>query len=160
MFCLLLWVIFALLDPDSDSEYGSGSTDLIEFGSNPDPDPKHSGAQGPRDHPCILCAAVFESKFDLQLHEESHEELLKRYKCHLCGAKFNKTKYLSKHIKSHSNYKPYKCDVCGKAFKSEYYVKTHRAAHTASEEGGGGAAAHSAGFLMFRQAVFLEDYLL
>ncbi len=27
---------FALLDPDS--EYGSGSTDLIESGSNPDPD--------------------------------------------------------------------------------------------------------------------------
>ncbi len=36
---LLLWVIFALLDPDSDSEYGSGSTDLIESGSNPDPEP-------------------------------------------------------------------------------------------------------------------------
>jgi hypothetical protein len=32
-FFLLLWVIFALLDPDPDSEYGSGSesTDLIEF---------------------------------------------------------------------------------------------------------------------------------
>jgi hypothetical protein len=34
---LLLWVIFALLDPDSDS--GSGSTDPIESGSNPDTDP-------------------------------------------------------------------------------------------------------------------------
>ncbi len=32
---LLLWVIFALLDPDS----GSGSTDPIESGSNPDPQP-------------------------------------------------------------------------------------------------------------------------
>jgi hypothetical protein len=31
---LLLWVIFALLDPDSES----GSTDPIESGSNPDPD--------------------------------------------------------------------------------------------------------------------------
>ncbi len=43
--CLLLWVIFALLDPDPDpdpdSEYGSGfgSTDPIEYGSNTDPDP-------------------------------------------------------------------------------------------------------------------------
>ncbi len=37
---LLLWVIFALLDPDPDSESGSGSTGLIEYGSNPDPDPK------------------------------------------------------------------------------------------------------------------------
>ncbi len=38
-FSLLLLVIFALLDPDPDSEYGSGSTDLIEFGSNPVPRP-------------------------------------------------------------------------------------------------------------------------
>ena len=37
-FFLLLWVIFALLDPDQDSEYGSGSTDPIEYGSNSDPD--------------------------------------------------------------------------------------------------------------------------
>jgi hypothetical protein len=28
-----LWVIFALLDPDPDSEYGPGSTDPIEYGS-------------------------------------------------------------------------------------------------------------------------------
>jgi hypothetical protein len=42
IFFLLLWVIFALLDPDPDpdAEYGSGSTDLIESGSNPAPDPK------------------------------------------------------------------------------------------------------------------------
>ncbi len=35
-FFLLLWVIFALLDPNS----GSGSTDPIESGSNSDPDPQ------------------------------------------------------------------------------------------------------------------------
>ncbi len=39
-YCLLLWVIFALLDPDPDSEYGSGSRDPIEYGSNTDPDPQ------------------------------------------------------------------------------------------------------------------------
>jgi hypothetical protein len=38
-FFLLLWVIFALLDPDPDSESGSGSTDPIESGSNGDPNP-------------------------------------------------------------------------------------------------------------------------
>jgi hypothetical protein len=37
---LLLWVIFALLDLDPDSKFGSGyrSRDPIESGSNPDPD--------------------------------------------------------------------------------------------------------------------------
>jgi hypothetical protein len=41
-FLLVLWVIFVLLDPDPDSEYGSesGSTDTIESGSNSDPDPQ------------------------------------------------------------------------------------------------------------------------
>ncbi len=40
-FFLLLWVNFALLDPDPDFEYGSGSgsTGSIEYGSNTDPDP-------------------------------------------------------------------------------------------------------------------------
>jgi hypothetical protein len=37
----IMWVIFALLDPDPNSEFGpgSGSTVPIEFGSNSDPDP-------------------------------------------------------------------------------------------------------------------------
>jgi hypothetical protein len=38
-FFLILWVIFALVDPDPDS--GSEFSDLIESGSNPDLDPKH-----------------------------------------------------------------------------------------------------------------------
>jgi hypothetical protein len=40
IFFLFLWVIFSLLDPDPDFEYPV-STDLIESGSNPDPDPNH-----------------------------------------------------------------------------------------------------------------------
>ncbi len=39
-FFLLLWVIFALLDPDPDYGSESVSTDLIEYGSNTDPDPQ------------------------------------------------------------------------------------------------------------------------
>jgi hypothetical protein len=38
LFFLLLWVIFAPLDQYPDSDYGSGSTELIESGSNRDPD--------------------------------------------------------------------------------------------------------------------------
>jgi len=33
-------VIFALLDPNPDFEYGSGSTDPIKYGSKPDLDPQ------------------------------------------------------------------------------------------------------------------------
>ncbi len=48
-FFQLLCVIFALLDPDLDSGYGSGSTDLIESGSNTDPDPKSCVTLGMAD---------------------------------------------------------------------------------------------------------------
>ena len=36
--------------------------------------------QGPKEHPCTVCGEVFQSKFDLQLHEEVHEQLLKRHR--------------------------------------------------------------------------------
>ena len=57
-FFLLLWVIFALLDPDPDpySNYGSGSTLPIEYGSNTDPDPD------PDPQPCFKLDLV--SEFD------------------------------------------------------------------------------------------------
>jgi hypothetical protein len=47
---------FALLDPDLNSEFGSGSTDPIEFGSNsdPDPDPK----------PCLFLGFTSSTKQD------------------------------------------------------------------------------------------------
>jgi len=38
-FCSTFVGHFALLDPDPDSEYGSGSTSPIKHGSNPDPHP-------------------------------------------------------------------------------------------------------------------------
>jgi hypothetical protein len=43
-----LWVIFALLDPDPYSNYGSGSNGPIEYGSNTDPD------TDPDPKPCYL----------------------------------------------------------------------------------------------------------
>jgi hypothetical protein len=54
-FLLLLWVIFALLDPDPDldSEYGSGSTGPTEYGSNPDPDTDPDSK--PSLRPCEVC---------------------------------------------------------------------------------------------------------
>jgi hypothetical protein len=54
-FFLLLWVIFALLDPDPDSE--SGSTDPIESGSNPDPDPE----------PCFFDCLFFNGDKNVQV---------------------------------------------------------------------------------------------
>jgi hypothetical protein len=38
--------LFALLDPDPDSEYGFRSTDLIESRSNTDPDPNPATCTG------------------------------------------------------------------------------------------------------------------
>ncbi len=42
---MFMWVIFALLDPDADP------SDLIESGSNTDPDPKHCSELLRQSHP-------------------------------------------------------------------------------------------------------------
>jgi hypothetical protein len=57
---ILFWVIFALLDPDPDSEYGSGSTDPIESGSDTvlDPQPWSQKTSAAED-PCNLRTRFF-----------------------------------------------------------------------------------------------------
>jgi hypothetical protein len=57
-FFLFLWVIFALLDTDPDSESGYVSTDLIDSGSNPDSDPKQGTAEIFRLHRSSLGYSV------------------------------------------------------------------------------------------------------
>jgi len=85
--------------------------------------------KGIKYYKCGKCELTFDSRFDLNEHEEVHGELARNIQCHLCGAKFKAQKYLRKHLLSHTNIKPFTCDVCGKGFKSEYYVKHHRMNH-------------------------------
>jgi len=85
--------------------------------------------KGIKYYKCGKCDLTFDSRFDLNEHEEVHGELARNISCHLCGAKFKAQKYLRKHLLSHTNIKPFSCDVCGKQFKSEYYVKHHRMNH-------------------------------
>jgi len=86
--------------------------------------------KGIRFYNCVKCDKYFDNRYDLNMHEETHEELSRRLSCHLCGAKFKQRKYLTKHVnRAHTNVKPFNCDICGKAFKSEYYVKQHRMNH-------------------------------
>jgi len=85
--------------------------------------------KGIKYYKCGKCDLMFDSRFDLNEHEEVHGELARNIQCHLCGAKFKAQKYLRKHLLSHTNIKPFTCDVCGKGFKSEYYVKHHRMNH-------------------------------
>ncbi len=65
-----MWAFFALLEPDLDSEYGSGSTDPIEYGSNTDPDPV------PDPQPCFLRKAQFETEVALLIEREGKNFLI------------------------------------------------------------------------------------
>jgi len=85
--------------------------------------------KGIKYYKCGKCDLTFDSRFDLNEHEEIHASTARNIQCHLCGAKFKAQKYLRKHLLSHTNIKPFTCDVCGKGFKSEYYVKHHRMNH-------------------------------
>ncbi len=77
IFVLLLWVIFALLDPDPDSEYGSGSgsTHLIESGLNPDPKPSlslHMNAKHTTKHSTVQYIYVQCKSFELTFKQKEN----------------------------------------------------------------------------------------
>ncbi len=78
-FCLLLWVIFALLEPEPDPDSESGSTDPIEYGSNPDPDPDLD------PQPCMM---VLKPVFRIQIYGIM-KQIEKSEKFILCSSLIN-----------------------------------------------------------------------
>ena len=85
-------------------------------------------------YPCIVedCQILFESKNELDKHNETHSKL---FKCDFpgCEKSFMKLTNLRKHNKSHSkNKKIYFCpfEGCNKSFTAYYSVTLHYRIHT------------------------------
>jgi hypothetical protein len=127
IFFLLLWVIFALLDPESES----GSTDLIESESNPDPQPwlqdqaLAGGLQLLKHRRRLLSAAAGSSGSNPLLTAAR-----KRYQCHLCLKYFSQSSGLRSHLRTHAGIRPYSCQICRKSFGQSSHLTGHMRIHT------------------------------
>lgn len=58
---------------------------------------------------------AFDSKADLQQHQQQHMREAKPYKCTHCVKTFANSSYLSQHMRIHLNIKPFgPCQYCGR----------------------------------------------
>ena len=106
---------------------------------------------------CSFCSHVFKTKWNLQLHETTHEEKPSGYQkrnskhwlgktrpeyhegvesiCDECGKKFPSPTLLKFHLKASNNKcnlsgKPFACTVCDKHFSRETRLEYHMRTHT------------------------------
>lgn len=81
---------------------------------------------------CLECNKIFQtSQFLIQHKEESHGP----YICSVCGKEFALKRYLSMHMKRHSDgNKKHVCNVCGWKFLERYKLKLHMESHKPKSE--------------------------
>ncbi|XP_070542021.1 zinc finger protein 391-like [Ptychodera flava] len=78
---------------------------------------------------CVYCNKVFETKVQLDRHEQDYHHEDRPFICAECGETFKKLGNLKSHQKVHSGLKPYRCDVCGRMFARSSHLKGHRYTH-------------------------------
>lgn len=75
---------------------------------------------------CRFCVRIFYSNDDVA----SHEEVIHKNECHLCGKVFSGINKLRGHFRSVHVNKTFQCIHCGKKFKSEQSLAYHKNTHT------------------------------
>ncbi|EHK27525.1 uncharacterized protein TRIVIDRAFT_217401 [Trichoderma virens Gv29-8] len=86
------------------------------------------------DTTCYECGKVFHCLRKLTEHRASgiHTDA-PRYVCSECGAKFDDSAHLERHMASHTDARPLVCDVCGKDFKTLDNLRYHQIVHTSEK---------------------------
>jgi len=84
-----------------------------------------------RSHVCTDCDKIFSTKYTLKRHRKIHDGAReKTLECSVCGKRFARADYLTKHSRIHSGEKPYKCHVCDRSFGYLSDIRTHMRVHT------------------------------
>ncbi|KAK7791025.1 hypothetical protein R5R35_003013 [Gryllus longicercus] len=78
---------------------------------------------------CGKCGAVFNTSQKLARHVLLHSGE-RPYKCDVCGKAFARTDILTRHQRLHTGQRPYRCDLCGMAFNQAGNLTRHRRSHT------------------------------
>uniref|UniRef100_A0A8D8WM20 Gastrula zinc finger protein XlCGF8.2DB n=1 Tax=Cacopsylla melanoneura TaxID=428564 RepID=A0A8D8WM20_9HEMI len=56
-------------------------------------------------------------------------EMMKEFRCEVCGKYFHRSADLRRHSLSHSGMRPYVCSICGKGFAQKPHLATHALLH-------------------------------
>lgn len=71
----------------------------------------------------------FPSRNKLSRHIATHSQY-KPYTCETCGDSFSAQQALDQHVRTHTGETPYLCDTCGKSFKQKSALTMHKRVHT------------------------------
>ena len=98
----------------------------------------HDKGENVKIFTCDICKKIFNTKFQLQVHEKSHITE-KEFPCSLCSKKFKSERYVKMHIYNTHNKRNGKaltskvesgvCDICGKWFRFKCNAIRHREIH-------------------------------
>ncbi|XP_055380692.1 zinc finger protein draculin-like [Condylostylus longicornis] len=79
---------------------------------------------------CEICGAWLKSSSGLKTHMKNHQEALEVHKCNICSKISPNKGALKIHVKNHQTPKCHKCSVCKKGFKRPLALRQHMASHT------------------------------
>ena len=71
---------------------------------------------------CKMCQKLFNTKYSMNLHFESH---LKRLECDLCEYRTGRKSSMTYHMVNHMKLESLKCENCLKTFQTAYRLKAH-----------------------------------
>ncbi|KAM9385301.1 uncharacterized protein KZ484_006864 isoform 2-T2 [Pholidichthys leucotaenia] len=115
----IVQVLFSPIKSEDDVENNQslqlrhGQTEEISGGPEGDPDDETSES----------------SETDVSDSEEEHNDG-KRFRCSVCGKRFDHGSNYKQHMRTHTGEKPYSCPMCGKSFSLNATLKVHMTIHT------------------------------
>ncbi|CAG4962191.1 unnamed protein product [Colias eurytheme] len=87
----------------------------------------HSKSHGKKYYCSFKCGYSSSYAHILRNHEMYHKKMYK-YKCDICGKKFQVRTWLEQHQNVHTDVRKYVCDICGAGFHMDRYLTSHKTA--------------------------------
>ena len=75
------------------------------------------------------CDKVYNTKFNLKRHVNSHHVKTRRYVCSICERHFSSNQNLIEHRNLHSGKKPFTCQLCKQRFRQASQLSLHKRIH-------------------------------
>ncbi|XP_068625809.1 zinc finger protein ZFP2-like isoform X11 [Battus philenor] len=92
----------------------------------------HKGKTGVKIKRCDHCSQTFKERYSLLSHLKKVHGVVKKLSCHVCKTEFTTRRALTEHTTKYHTEK-YKCEICGKRFEIESKLKKHMRVHSSEK---------------------------